>query len=599
MMPGSAAALFSALPSPREGRAAARTAPDLHQASFQGRLMQHLQKADGLETAPTPRQGGRPETGELPLCPPGGRPAGSVRLLRRRPESLACRADGGAVIPPELLPELARHLTAAGVPEPRVQEFLSRPGVQEEGLCLAELREFLLKLAGRPGDGAAPGTPGGAGAEKEAVLADLLDRVAVAPGGGLKLPTERRPEAQLLLQAAGLTPDQAAKLLWHPGVAETGLTPELVRSQWLKARNPELREAAAPGSGAVETWRQLWERLRLPAEAWPELKTALQHLGIPPEQLARLEEGAPDGLPLAQVWRLLRDRQEPQAAPEAPEELARKLADRLDPEPQAAAQRWAGLLRQAGLSEEMVATLWGRASPGSAEELKARLLKLAPEPAPPPAQDAPKPLYLPARLRLAPLPRQFEGEEGPAHYGNDDFGSPKPPLSASPHPGAQESAFAGAVQEFWPAASAVSGPAAPALPATPAWRQAVWSQIENTVLQHLQPGRTQVSLTLTPPELGRVELALTLQGERLMVQALVSRPEVAELAQAQVEQLVQALARQGLILSQFQVQLPPASRLLAAAAPAGDRSGFRRPEEGPTGHGTSRRRQSQGVDFFA
>lgn len=62
-----------------------------------------------------------------------------------------------------------------------------------------------------------------------------------------------------------------------------------------------------------------------------------------------------------------------------------------------------------------------------------------------------------------------------------------------------------------------------------------------------------------------MELTLSLQGERLVVQALVSRPEVAELARTQVEHLIQALARQGLTLSQFQVHVPPASQPAGAA----------------------------------
>lgn len=599
MIPGSAAACFSALPSPRGVRAAAPSAPDLFQASFQGRLMQHLHKEGATHKA----QGGEgtgstPDVKEIPARSPFGRQAREVRPRSCRSDSPSRQSRGEAVIPPELLPELARRLTAAGVPEARVQQFLTQPEVQEQGVSLAALREFLLELAGGQGNAPASGTPEAAVARKEAVLSGLLELMATAPGGGLKVPPERRPEAQLLLEAAGLTPEQAAKLLWHPGVAETGLTPEQVRSRWLKAHTPDLTEAAPPGPGAPVAWRQLWDRLRLPAEAWPELKTALQHLGIPPEQLDRLEEGAPDGIPLAQVWRLLKDQEGQRAARETPEELARELADRLDPDPQAAAQTWARLLRQSGLSEEMVTTLWGGASPGSTEELKARLLKLAPEPEPPPAQDAPKPLYLPARLRLSPLPRQFEGEERPAHQGSGSpgFPEPQPPSSL---PAGQGGAYALVAQEYQSGASPVIGPAGSPALTTPTFRQAVWSQIENAVLQHLQPGRTQVSLTLNPPELGRVELTLTLQGERLLVQALISRPEVAELAQAQVEHLIQALTRQGLILSQFQVQLPPAARPLVAAAAPGDRPGFRRPEEGPSDHGTSRQRKTQGVDFFA
>jgi hypothetical protein len=473
---------------------------------------------------------------------------------------------------------------------------MARPQVQEQGVSLAEVGEFFPELAGGRRQGAAPEGPGAGPPGEPAVLAELLELLAASPGGGLKIPGERRPEAQLLLAAAGLSPDQAARLLWHPGTADHGLTPEQVRSLWLQAHTP--REAADAGSPTPPAWRQLWQKLQLPAEAWPDLKAALQFLGVSPDQLARLEESAAAGLPLTQVWQLLQDPPGEQDAPQTPEELARGLAERLEPYPHQAAEAWAGLLRQAGLSEEMVARLWGGVSPGSTAELRARLLKLAPEPEPPPAQDSPKPLYLPVRLQLEPLPRHPGGEERPADQGsgNHSFaGHPTPP----PAPGGPEGAYALAAQEFLSlAAPFPGGPSGPA-PAPPSWRQAVWSQIENTVLQHLQPGRTQVSLTLSPPEMGQVELTLELQGQRLLVQALVSRPEVAELAQAQVEQLVQALSRQGLILSQFQVQMPPLPGTAVAAAPTGGRSGFRRPEDGPPHPRASRPRGPRGVDVVA
>lgn len=593
MMPGSTAAVFSVLPSSRRAVATAPSAPDLFQACFQGRLLQHLQREDGSPVA-RPECRGRVTPGELSWqATAGGRLSG--RPGNRRPLLLCWQSPGEAVIPPELLPELARRLMGAGAPPEWVQEFLAQPQVQEQGVTLNELKEFLGKVAAEWKLKLAGGIPETAPGTDPAKLAELAELLAASPGGGVKVPPERRPEAHMLLQAAGLTPAQAAKLLWHPGAAETGLTPDLVRSQWLKSRNPELMEKPAPGLDGTGTWRQLWDRLRLPPEAWPELKAALQHLGIPPEELAPLEERASQGLPVTQVWRLLQDRQGKGAGAETPEELARELADHLDQNPVAAAETWSRLLRQAGLTEEQVASRWGRASPGTAQELRDRLVKLAPESAPPPAQETPKPLYLPARLRVSSLPHRFEGKHSPP---DRDAGAPvfSGHQTSLPARGGEASPFPLAVQESIPPPAGHGGSWALT---PPALRQAVWSQIENAVLQHLQPGRTQVSLSLNPPELGRVELTLSLQGERLVVQALVSRPEVAELARTQVEHLIQALARQGLTLSQFQVHVPPASQPAGAAPFAGDRPGFRRPEEGPTGRGTPRLHRPRGVDFFA
>jgi hypothetical protein len=97
--------------------------------------------------------------------------------------------------------------------------------------------------------------------------------------------------------------------------------------------------------------------------------------------------------------------------------------------------------------------------------------------------------------------------------------------------------------------------------------------------------------------LGQIELLLNLKGEDLAVTAMISRPDVAYLAGAGVEQLVQALSQHGLVLSQFHVQLqagPPGS--LGFSALKGGTGGKK---EGVTVSGeTFRRRRTEGVDRF-
>jgi len=569
---------------PRMGKAPAPAPRDLFQACLQGRMVRHLEAAREEDGGPGPAGAARP--GRRPwdsrAARPGGTTSGSV--LWEVPE--------GGVIPPEALPRLAERLTQAGVPPEQVRAWLAEPRFQERGVTAREMGAFLRGVRGT-------GTPGPALAENDAgalppALAELLALAAHSPGERLPIPPTRQPEAAARLLAAGLPAGKVEGLLSHPEVQEAGLTPERLLSWWQKDLAGPAREAEAPGPVTSPAWRELWERLRLPAEALPEVRLALQQLGVPPEALSRLEEDLSRGFPLKEVWQLL---QEAHRRTDSPlHSLAEELAstDPQDPD------LWGRLLRQAGVPEETVTSLWGGVSPASLRDLRARLLKLAPPPAPPAAQETPKPLYLPVSLRLGPPQGQAReewhppGEESPGRLPGPGSGPP------SPVAGEQEEAYAALAREFpFPAATpaaAAPGPA-PASVLTPALRQAVWSQIETAVLAHLRPGGSQVSLSLNPPELGRVELTLHLKGEHLMVQALMSRPEVAQLAQAQVAQLIQALARQGVILSQFQVQVPGPPVAAVAVASGGSRTGPRNPEGGAPG--TPSRFRTRGVDFFA
>jgi hypothetical protein len=138
--------------------------------------------------------------------------------------------------------------------------------------------------------------------------------------------------------------------------------------------------------------------------------------------------------------------------------------------------------------------------------------------------------------------------------------------------------------------------AAPWLPLTPETRESLWGQLQAGIISNLNPGESQVSLSLNPPELGQIQLTLRLSGQELAVTAVATRPEVAELASQGVQHLLQALAQQGLVLANFQV-------LLHDQAPAPATPVFAGTKENNEGNSEKKypspsRRPSQEVDRF-
>jgi flagellar hook-length control protein FliK len=126
-------------------------------------------------------------------------------------------------------------------------------------------------------------------------------------------------------------------------------------------------------------------------------------------------------------------------------------------------------------------------------------------------------------------------------------------------------------------------------------RESLWSQVQSGVLTNLGQGESQVTLNLNPPELGQIQLTLHLSGQELAVTALATRPEVAEVANLGVQQLLQALAQQGLVLTQFQVRLQDQPERLLTPALAGVRE--KGSETGGNPSASSRRRVRE-VDRF-
>jgi flagellar hook-length control protein FliK len=128
---------------------------------------------------------------------------------------------------------------------------------------------------------------------------------------------------------------------------------------------------------------------------------------------------------------------------------------------------------------------------------------------------------------------------------------------------------------------------------SPEVQQSLWSQVQSGILTNLRPGETQVTLNLNPPELGQVDLTLSVKGQHLEITAIASQAEAAQVVQAGVQQLVQALANQGFILNQFQVRHQEVTASLPGVRELGKPP---EPQRDKTNPGSPR--QSRKVDRF-
>ena len=110
--------------------------------------------------------------------------------------------------------------------------------------------------------------------------------------------------------------------------------------------------------------------------------------------------------------------------------------------------------------------------------------------------------------------------------------------------------------------SAVWGPFSPDI------QEPLWAQLQSGVVANLSQGDNQVTISLTPPNMGQIQLSLQLNGQDLAVTAVATRPEVAAMANQSMPQLAEALAQQGLVLTQFQVHVQgqPGSPVAPVAA---------------------------------
>ncbi len=579
MQAGNAPALPLTASGHQKGRRRPASVPDLFQACLQGRLASHLGEGtsagvEGPETSRPGLKGFCRSAGQAPG------PAAGVRKSRKpAPEGPAL-----PLIPPSASPRLAATLVAAGASPERLCAWLAARHGSAIGMGLKEGEVF-----GRALSRASDGCPRAIIRFSDSPLppmdlAAFLSRAGRPSEGGRNVPGERPPTGEVISPNAPLPGRTKGHPLPLPLSGEAGPTPEGPvagrHPQALEPR-PGLQVPANPADH--QEWQRIWPKLRLPAAALPELKLALQNLGVPLEALATLEGGTEGaGISLEQVWQLMKETQRHCVLPSTPEAEARSLADAAVPGVLHDAENWRRLLVKSGLAPEVVEMLWGGSTPHSLGELRAKLLSLAPKEAPRPAPDSPKPLYLPEKLQF------------PSWLWQKKDAPPEKPGPPAPTPLRGQSPLDGGGTEPVPLPPTPSAPphapsADPGLPASGAGeatppllgdvRPPLWSQVQQAVITNLKPGETKVNLTLNPPELGEVTLTLNLRGQELVLAAVTTRPEVAHLAQTQVAQLAQALAQQGLVLAQFQVQVqdswpgtpanpaPPVSRMGGRKAP--------------------------------
>jgi hypothetical protein len=587
------------------------------QTVLQRRLVAHLKREGAAPLAPK-----MPKTQRFSKTEPQAgvnQPTGSG--ISRRAHQSRGRLPNDWRLPPERFPEISAALLQAGFPPERLQALLADPQVQEQGLSLADVRRAWQEALAT----ASSTSPMAAGAQPQQIskvlpgepltpaLASLLELIKQSPGGVLPVPASRQPEIVALLSEAGLSPAQVEALLGSPRVQEHGLTAEVIQAAWMRATQ-SFQGEGKPASQSEIMWQvtdradyqRVWERLRLPTEALPDLRLALQQMGASPEALAGLEEQVtPQGVPVGQVWQIIKQcLKDGQAAITQDAAAPSGRQAPLSPPPSGQeVEQWRQLLLQTGFTPEVVDGLLGMQSPGSAGELRARLAALAPSTAFPKTQEAPNHLYLPESLRLrslwwenrtgaeAGLGEREENQTDLSHFGKswspqtlaaenqEGFASWLTPLAASSSAPGEVLGGSGLGQ------------------LNPEVRQAFWSQLEAGILGNLKPGENRLNLVLDPPHLGQIELTLNLKGDSLAITAMITRPEVAHLAGAGVEQLVQALSQHGLVLSQFQVHVQKGWPHGAGLLTAGEKMAAKK-EHGSGGGEPTRRRRAPGVDRF-
>ncbi len=104
-----------------------------------------------------------------------------------------------------------------------------------------------------------------------------------------------------------------------------------------------------------------------------------------------------------------------------------------------------------------------------------------------------------------------------------------------------------------PASVAGAGPL-PALPVTQAVGAAGWQQeVGNRIVWMAQRQDSRAELVLTPPQMGRVEVSLTISGDQANAVFVSANPAVREALEAALPRLREQLAEAGIQLGQAQV----------------------------------------------
>ena len=469
-------------------------------------------------------------------------------------------------------------------------------------------------------------------------LRDLMAFLQSLPGGALKISPEQVPAVASYLQSAGLPKLEIDQLLAASNSQEISLNAGDLQAAWQRSQEQGAASAAVSGQSTplasanqppvtanqpqevpeiqqTPGYRALWERLTLPQNMLPTLRLALAQLGASPEVLAQLE-GQGQGVSLTKVWQVLqnvKDSLTPNGAGDpsgaaltADASQSAVLGSR--PVTGAEMEEWRQMLLKAGLQPEVVEKLVGQKSPGTQEELKTSLLAAAPAEEPPPILAEPKPLYHPQNLQMRPFFWQSQHGGDQPQLNGDGSGAKGQSASAqsatpAPAPATGENfALSTFPAELQGITQRAAGTAAPLSDTGATWRllspevrESLWTQFQSGVTSNLSQGENQVTLNLNPPQLGQIQLTLNLSGQELAVTAVASRPEAAELASLGMPQLVQALAQQGLVLTQFQVRVQDQPERPVSPILAGDR---KKGGENGRNSTTSSRRRSGEVDRF-
>jgi len=476
-------------------------------------------------------------------------------------------------------------------------------------------------------------------------LQSLIAFLQSFPNGSLKISQPQVPEVAAFLQRAGLPQGVIDRLLAPASTGEISLTATALQAAWQQVAGPGQGNAAVPGQTTApdtpagrptETasqsdqtqeiqqtpaYRALWERLALPPSMVPTVRLALARLGASPQELGQLDDkGQDQGVPLTRVWQILQSLKDGgnagggaggQSGAAVAAETSQAAVLGQQKVTGTEMQEWQHMLLKAGLPPEVVEKVLGQKSVGTQGELQDNLLAAAPTGQPIPTVAEPKPVYQPQQLQMRPFFWQSgPGGDQPQLNGGDAEAkgqnlaappAPPGPTPAAPAPGENFAlpAFAAELQGF---SQGATGNAAPLSEAGATWpllppevRESLWTQLQAGITTNLGQGENTVTLNLNPPELGQIQLTLNLNGQDLSVAAVASRPEAAQLASLGMPQLVQALAQQGLVLTDFQVRLQDQPQRLISPVLAGAR------DKGSASGGqssTSSRRRAGEVDRF-
>jgi flagellar hook-length control protein FliK len=100
---------------------------------------------------------------------------------------------------------------------------------------------------------------------------------------------------------------------------------------------------------------------------------------------------------------------------------------------------------------------------------------------------------------------------------------------------------------------------------SPGWPEEVGNRVSWMVGQH----ESQAELTLTPPQLGKIEVSITVSGDQTSAQFVTATPAARELIEQSLPRLREILEQSGISLGQTDVGTSGSAAMAAASAAAG------------------------------